>query len=102
MSSSIFLALDLKISRILTGLWQVADMERDGQMLDLDVAASALLPYVEAGFTTFDMADHYGSAELIVGHLHKKYVQKDTLQLLTKWVPPPGKVSKESVKEAVQ
>jgi aryl-alcohol dehydrogenase-like predicted oxidoreductase/enamine deaminase RidA (YjgF/YER057c/UK114 family) len=96
------LAPDLKISRILTGLWQVADMERDGQMLDLNAAAKALLPYVEAGFTTFDMADHYGSAELIVGHLHKKYVKKDTVQLLTKWVPPPGKVSKKSVKEAVQ
>ncbi len=102
MSSSILLAPNLQISRILTGLWQVADMERDGQMLDLDVAARALLPYIEAGFTTFDMADHYGSAELIVGHLHKKYISKDTVQLLTKWVPPPGKVSKKAVKEAVQ
>jgi aryl-alcohol dehydrogenase-like predicted oxidoreductase/enamine deaminase RidA (YjgF/YER057c/UK114 family) len=102
MSSSVFLATDLKISRILTGLWQVADMERHGQMLDLDAAAKALLPYVEAGFTTFDMADHYGSAELIVGRLHQKFVKKDTVQLLTKWVPPPGKVNQESVKKAVQ
>lgn len=96
------LAPDLKISRILTGLWQVADMERDGNALDLDQAAKALLPYIEAGLTTFDMADHYGSAELIVGRLHQKYVTKDTVQLLTKWVPPPGKVSKASVKKAVQ
>ena len=96
------LAPNLSTSRILTGLWQVADMERDGQQLDLDQAARALIPYVEAGLTTFDMADHYGSSELIVGILHKKYIPKDTIQLLTKWVPPPGKVSKKAVREAVQ
>jgi aryl-alcohol dehydrogenase-like predicted oxidoreductase/enamine deaminase RidA (YjgF/YER057c/UK114 family) len=39
---------------------------------------------------------------LIVGRLHQKYVKKDTVQLLTKWVPSPGKVSKASVKKAVQ
>jgi len=96
------LAPNLKISRILTGLWQVADMERNGQQLDLDKAAKALIPYIEAGLTTFDMADHYGSSELIVGVLHKKYIQKDKIQLLTKWVPPPGKVTKEAVRKAVQ
>ncbi len=97
-----FLAPDLKISSILTGLWQVADMERGGKSLDLDEAAKALLPYIEAGLTSFDMADHYGSSELIVGRLHKKYVPKEQIQLLTKWVPTPGKSSKESVREAVQ
>ncbi len=101
-SKHISLASDLKISRILTGLWQVADMERDGKQLDLDAAAKALIPYIEAGLTTFDMADHYGSSELIVGRLHKKYVPKETIQLLTKWVPSPGKVSKEYVRKAVQ
>jgi aryl-alcohol dehydrogenase-like predicted oxidoreductase len=102
MPNSILLAPNFKISRILTGLWQVADMERDGRRLDLDKAAKALLPYIEAGLTTFDMADHYGSAELIVGHLHQKYVSKNAIQLLTKWVPPPGKVSKTAVRKAVQ
>jgi aryl-alcohol dehydrogenase-like predicted oxidoreductase/enamine deaminase RidA (YjgF/YER057c/UK114 family) len=97
-----FLAPNLKISQILTGLWQVADLERTGKQLDLDEAAKALIPYIEAGLTTFDMADHYGSSELIVGMLHKKYVPKESIQLLTKWVPPPGKVSKEAVKKAVQ
>ena len=68
------LAPDFKISKILTGLWQVADMERGGQQLDLDKAAKALMPYIEKGLTTFDMADHYGSSELITGLLHKKYL----------------------------
>jgi len=97
-----YLTPEFKLSKVLTGLWQVADMERGGQQLDIDKAAKALLPYIEAGLTTFDMADHYGSSELIVGHLHKKYVPKDTIQLLTKWVPPPGKVSKDAVRKAVQ
>jgi aryl-alcohol dehydrogenase-like predicted oxidoreductase/enamine deaminase RidA (YjgF/YER057c/UK114 family) len=97
-----FLAPDLKISRLLTGLWQVADMERDGHSLDLEKAAQALIPYIEAGLTTFDMADHYGSSELIVGILHKKYIPKDKIQLLTKWVPKLGKLSKQEIREAVQ
>lgn len=96
------LAPDCHISPILTGLWQVADMEKDGKTLDLDKAAQALIPYVEAGLTTFDMADHYGSAELIAGILHKKYVPKDRIQLLTKWVPTPGKSDKKAVRAAVQ
>ena len=59
----------LNISRALTGLWQVADMERGGNTLDPDIAAAALADYVRDGFTTFDMADHYGSAEIIAGRL---------------------------------
>ena len=44
-------------------------MERDGGPLDPDRAADALAEYVAAGFDSFDMADHYGSAEDIVGRL---------------------------------
>ena len=61
------LAPGLEISRVVTGLWQIADMERDGRTIDLDAAARAMAPYIEAGFTSFDMADHYGSAEIIAG-----------------------------------
>ncbi len=82
------LAPDLEISRIVTGLWQVADMEREGQQLDLDATAEAIAPYVEAGFTTFDMADHYGSAELIAGRCLERY-GAGRVQLCTKWVPKP-------------
>jgi len=92
----------LSISNIITGLWQVADMERGGKAINIDEAARALIPYVEAGLTTFDMADHYGSAELIAGILHKKYIPKNQIQLLTKWVPQLGKFSKQEVREAVQ
>ena len=37
------------------------------RQVDRDRAAAAMAPYVAAGLTTFDMADHYGSAELIAG-----------------------------------
>ena len=56
------LAPGLDISRVLTGLWQIADMERQGSSVDLDDAAREMGRYVEAGLTTFDMADHYGSS----------------------------------------
>ena len=65
------LAPGFSISRVLTGLWQIADMEREGRELDLDAAAGAMAPYVEAGLSAFDMADHYGSAELIAGRFLK-------------------------------
>ncbi|MEN9818530.1 MAG: hypothetical protein RLZ32_2410, partial [Gemmatimonadota bacterium] len=61
------LAPDLDIARVITGLWQVADLERDGRVADLDAMAAAMGPYVHAGLTTFDMADHYGSAEVVAG-----------------------------------
>lgn len=96
------LAPGLRISKALTGLWQIADMERDGQTLDPYKTAEAMLPYVKAGLTTFDMADHYGSAEVIAGSFQKKYGSDSPGQMLTKWVPKPGKSSKEDVRAAVQ
>jgi aryl-alcohol dehydrogenase-like predicted oxidoreductase/enamine deaminase RidA (YjgF/YER057c/UK114 family) len=96
------LAPGFSISRVLTGLWQVADMERDGGALDLKATAAAMVPYAEAGFTTFDMADHYGSAEEIAGLFQKRHGAGKTVQLLTKWVPKPGPVTAEAVRAAVQ
>jgi aryl-alcohol dehydrogenase-like predicted oxidoreductase/enamine deaminase RidA (YjgF/YER057c/UK114 family) len=95
------LSPDLSISRALTGLWQLADMERDGRRLDLDRAAAAMRPYAEAGLTTFDMADHYGPAEEVAG-LFRSRAPQQRVQLFTKWVPKPGKVSKTDVRAAVE
>jgi aryl-alcohol dehydrogenase-like predicted oxidoreductase/enamine deaminase RidA (YjgF/YER057c/UK114 family) len=95
------LASDLSISRVLTGLWQIADMERDGRELDLSATAKAMGPYVKAGFTTFDMADHYGSAEKIAGIFAQEH-GRDSVQLFTKWVPTPGPASRDDVRTAVQ
>jgi len=90
---------ELTISRILAGLWQVADMEHDGTDLDPNKAADHLSHYAESGFDTFDMADHYGSAEVIASRLLQRY--PDALAL-TKWCPPPGPMSPETVRAGVQ
>ncbi len=99
MSEKIELAPGLTICRALTGLWQVADMERDGRTIDLPQAALAMDAYAQAGFTTFDMADHYGSSELIAGLCRKN--SRIPLQLFTKWVPKPGSILPEDAGQAV-
>ncbi|MFK7800037.1 MAG: aldo/keto reductase [Anaerolineae bacterium] len=90
------------ISRVLTGLWQIADMEKDGTTLDPVKTAPAMQPYFDAGLTTFDMADHYGSAEIITGTFQQSLPNPDDVQLFTKWVPKPGPVTRDEVRAAVQ
>lgn len=91
---------ELSISRVLTGLWQVADMERKGR-LDISAAAMALKPYVRAGFTSFDMADHYGSAEEIAAEIPSGE-QGPNVERFTKWVPEPGPISRKGTLRAIQ
>ena len=91
------IAPGLEASRIITGLWQVADMERDGRTLDLDAAAQAMAGYAQAGFDTFDMADHYGSAELIAG----RHLASARSTVFTKWCPEPGPMTADIVRAAV-
>lgn len=53
------IAPGLTVSRIITGLWQVADMERgDNADLDRQKAAGVMGTLAAEGFTSFDMADH--------------------------------------------
>ena len=102
MIERISLAPGLTIARALTGLWQIADMERDGRELDPAVAARAMQPYVDAGLTTFDMADHYGSAEIVAGTFRTAGgYDASQVQCLTKWVPEPGPVSADDVRAAI-
>ncbi|WP_083590723.1 aldo/keto reductase [Aurantimonas sp. 22II-16-19i] len=93
---------ELSISRVLTGLWQVADIERSGTPLDLDAAADALRSYADAGFDTFDMADHYGSAELIAGRLLARHEGAPRPLAFTKWCPEPGPMTPEIVRAGVE
>ena len=92
------LAPGLEISRIVTGMWQVADQERGGARLDPAAAADAMDMYADVGLTTFDIADHYGSAEVIAGALAAR---RGDVRFLTKWVPEPGVAGAETVAAAV-
>lgn len=94
------LAPGLEIPRLLTGLWQVADMERDRPPLDPDRAAAALAAYAEAGFDAFDMADHYGSAEDIAGRLLAG-PWRGKARAFTKWCPTPGPMTPQTVRAGV-
>jgi aryl-alcohol dehydrogenase-like predicted oxidoreductase/enamine deaminase RidA (YjgF/YER057c/UK114 family) len=102
----ITLAPGLEISRIVTGLWQVADMERGGHALDLDAAAGAMAAYADAGFDSFDMADHYGTAEDIAGRCRQLFSararQAALPRLFTKWCPVPGDMTPAVVRAGVQ
>lgn len=97
------LAPGLEISRLVCGLWQVADIEKDGTTIDPEQGADALQAYVQAGFDTFDMADHYGSAEIITGHLLKRFPAGATKpRAFTKWCPEPGPMTRDVVRRGVE
>lgn len=95
------IAGDLSISRLVCGLWQVADIEKSGQTIDPERGADALEAYARGGFDTFDMADHYGSAEIITGRLLARYPGKRPVAF-TKWCPEPGPMTGDVVRRGVQ
>jgi len=96
------LSKSLSIPKLIIGLWQIADMEKEDQQLDLPKTASYMDAYIDAGFTAFDMADHYGSSEIIAGICKNRSPKKDVITMFTKWVPKPGKITKDQVRSAVQ
>ena len=49
----------------------------------------------------FDMADHYGSSEIIAGHFKNMNSLSGKVQLFTKWVPKPGKISRDDARNAI-
>ncbi|HXY30387.1 MAG TPA: aldo/keto reductase [Gemmatimonadaceae bacterium] len=95
------LAPGLEIARAITGLWQVADLERDGTRVDASAAAVEMARYAAGGYTTFDLADHYGSAEDLVGEFRTREAEAAHCRFFTKWVPGPGPVTREMVRAAV-
>ena len=96
------LAPGLEIPRLVTGLWQVADLERDGQALDPERGADALAAYAAAGFDAFDMADHYGSAEIIAGRLLARMpAGGNRPRAFTKWCPEPGPMTRATVRAGI-
>ena len=102
MNKQIKISDTLSIPRLVMGLWQIADMERNEQLLDSKQTARYMDSYISAGFTTFDMADHYGSSEIIAGICKNNHLEKESIRLMTKWVPKPGAIDKKTVREAVE
>ncbi|MFT5737068.1 MAG: aryl-alcohol dehydrogenase-like predicted oxidoreductase [Maribacter sp.] len=59
-------------------------MERDSKTLDPTTTANYMKPYVAQGFTTFDMANHYGASQIITGTFKNNNPLGNMLQLFTK------------------
>src|SRR5205823_8153030 len=97
-------APDLAICRVLNGMWQVSGAHG---RIDPERAIDAMLRYHDAGFTTCDRADHYGPAEDLVGRFRERFAAQrgseklGEIQAFTKWVPPPGPMSRQTVEAAV-
>lgn len=90
----------IEMSRVVTGLWQVADIEKDGALIDPEIGAGWLADYAAQGFDTFDMADHYGTSEIIAGRLLSQGLSPRPLAF-TKWCPAPGPMTRDIVRAGV-
>jgi aryl-alcohol dehydrogenase-like predicted oxidoreductase len=102
--SSYPFAPDLPICRLLNGLWQVSGGHG---RIDPAAAIADMLRYHDAGFTTWDLADHYGPAEEFIAAFRRALAARSGLQALagvqafTKWVPSPGPMTRQIVERAV-
>lgn len=102
--SRLQLTPDLKICRILNGMWQVSGAHG---RINPQAAIETMFKYVDAGFNTWDLADHYGPAEDFIGEFRRQLAAKrgqaalSQIQAFTKWVPRPGKMTKKFVEENI-
>ena len=103
-SSRFRFTADLTICRILNGMWQVSGAHGP---IDPARAVEEMFAYHDAGFTTWDLADHYGPAEDFIGRFRREFAARrgaqrlSEIQAFTKWVPRPGRMTRRVVEEAV-
>jgi aryl-alcohol dehydrogenase-like predicted oxidoreductase len=103
-SSRFEFTADLTICRILNGMWQVSGAHG---AIDPARAVEEMFAYHDAGFTTWDLADHYGPAEDFIGRFRREFAARrgterlSEIQAFTKWVPRPGRMARRVVEEAV-
>ncbi|KIM37685.1 hypothetical protein M413DRAFT_448219 [Hebeloma cylindrosporum] len=90
--------------RIWTGLWQLSSNAWGSA--SVSKVRSGMARHVEMGYTAFDIADHYGSAEIIFGQFRESM---PTSQILgaTKWcvfksVNPSRNVVQAAVQERME
>ncbi|KAI3325923.1 Aldo/keto reductase [Xylariaceae sp. AK1471] len=86
----------ISIPQMISGLWQLAPNDK----VDIDAAARAMEPLIDLGFDCFDMADHYGDAELVIGRFHATSSRE--MVAFTKWCPPENGIkSFEAAEQAI-
>ena len=75
---------DLTICRILNGMWQVSGAHG---AIDPVRAVDEMFAYHDGGFTTWDLADHYGPAEDFIGNFRRLFADRHGTERL---VGDPG------------
>jgi aryl-alcohol dehydrogenase-like predicted oxidoreductase len=96
---------DLLICRILNGMWQVSGTH--GRIDPPAAIGGAMLAYHDAGFTAWDLADHYGPAEDFTGKFRRRLTSErgdaalSEIQAFTKWTPRPESMTRQIVENNV-
>lgn len=96
---------DLRICRLLNGMWQVSGAHGP---IDPQAAVQGMFAYHDAGLTTWDLADHYGPAEDLIGVFRRELRATrgasalTQMEAFTKWVPAPGPMTRPIVTAAVE
>ncbi len=95
---------DMTICRVLNGMWQVSGAHG---RIDPERAVTEMFDYHAAGFTTWDLADHYGPAEDLIGEYRRRFAARfgaarlDEIEAFTKWVPRSGTMTRRIVEDAI-
>jgi aryl-alcohol dehydrogenase-like predicted oxidoreductase len=102
-SSRFALTPDMTICRLPVGMWQVGGIHG---VIDPAAAIRSMFDLLDAGFTTFDLADIYGPAEEFIGEFLRQLAARhdprvDIIQVFTKWVPRPGRMTRSVVEQAI-
>lgn len=85
-------------------MWQVSGAHG---RIDPKKAIESMFEYMDTGFTTWDLADHYGPAEDFIGEFRRQLLATrgtealSNLQAFTKWVPRPTKMTKPLVEKNI-
>ena len=92
----------MPMCRLLNGMWQLSGAH--GFEPQFNKALAEMKHCADEGFTTFDLADHYGPSEDYVGQFSKGRYSDPTsksCQFFTKWVPMPMAITKQKATEAI-
>ena len=97
------LTSDLKICKLINGMWQVSGAHG---YIDKEKAIKSMGQYVDEGFITWDLADHYGPAEDFVKIFRETRINEGVnslqdLNFFTKWVPRPQTITQHVVEKAI-
>jgi aryl-alcohol dehydrogenase-like predicted oxidoreductase len=86
-------------------MWQVSGAHGS---IDSRRAIAEMPAYHDAGFTSWDLADHYGPAEDFIGAFRSELAARRgeqslaSIQAFTKWVPRPSRMTRQVVEENVK